>query len=324
MANYWCYRIDTDRSTFFRDELEKGILRQGWGWDEKQNLRSLSMGGGARRNLPMFNKVKKYDILLIPRIPTWGEVTIAEATEDWNIGYEFEVDGEIRDYGHKFPARKIKQFTRKNENVTGNIRGTLKNISRFWNINHYSDDVKKLLEAEDLIKPQNYDDRFFSTIDNAFNSVFDDNAFKNKVYEQIVKQFSREEWEYALVAGLKELFPFYSIERVGGVSEKNHGTDILIKLPSLISNYAYGIAIQVKDYKGFVAEDVINQINQAETYWESENLKLIEKIVVITQAEKNNNEKLLDNDSNVKFIFAEELKTLLHKIARNSIGIDDD
>lgn len=324
MRNYWCYRIDKNKITFFKHELEAGILRQGWGWDERQNLRNLTIDEGARRNLPMFNKVKKGDILLIPWLPEWGKVTIAEATEDWNTGYKFEIDGELEDYGHKFPAKKINTFIRKNKNVTGNIRATLKNPSRFWNINHYSNDVKKLLKSDNLLISQSHEDRFSSTIENTFHDIFDDNKFKDKVYGAITKQFAREEWEYALVVGLKELFPFYKVERVGGKSEKKHGTDILVRLPSPISDYEYGIAIQVKDYKGLVPEDVINQINKAGAYWESENLKLIEKIVVITRARKDDNEKLFNNESNVKFIFAGELKTLLHKIAKKYIGIKND
>ena len=325
MCNYWCYRIDTSKIDFFQNELEKNILRQGWGWDERQNLRNLSMDEGAKRNLPMFNKVKKDDILLIPRLPVWGEVAIAEATEDWDIGYEFGIHEKLHDYGHKFPVKMIKRFTRKNENVTGNIRSTLKNPSRFWNINHYSDDVEKLLASGDLLESQSHEDRFISTIGSTFNAVFDDHRFKNEIYEKIEEQFSREDWEYALVTGLRELFPFYTVERVGGKEEKYHGTDILIKLPSLISGYEYGIAIQVKDYDGLVHEDVIKQINKAEAYWTgNDNLKLIEKIVIVTRSQKDDNEGLLNNESNVKIIFAGELKDLLHKIARSYIGIEND
>ena len=43
------------------------------------------MDEGAGRNRPIFNKVKKGDILLIPQIPSWGEVALVEATEDFNI-----------------------------------------------------------------------------------------------------------------------------------------------------------------------------------------------------------------------------------------------
>ncbi|HPZ74779.1 MAG TPA: hypothetical protein PK894_07605 [Defluviitoga sp.] len=321
--NYWCYRIDTNRIKFFMDELNNGRLRQGWGWDERQNLREIKMDKGARRNLPMFNKVKKGDILLIPQLPTWGEIAVVEATDDWSSGYQFNIDKTFNDYGHIFPAKFIKRFTRNNENVSGNLRSTLKNPSRFWNINHYSDDVERLLNVpqDELIKKQDIQSRLTSVIGDVFNNVFDEQKFTNELYKKLIKQFTREEWEFALVNGLKELFPFYQIERVGGKEEKNHGTDILIKLPSLLDNYEYAIAIQVKDYEGTVGQSVIDQINKADNYWESENLKLIEKWVIITKSSKDVNTELLNNNSNVKIIFADELKDLFNRIAKNIIGM---
>jgi len=321
--NYWCYRIDTSRIKFFTKELNEGRLRQGWGWDEAQDLRDFKLDEGAGRNRPMFNKVKKGDILLIPQLPNWGEVALVEATEDWNKGYVFEIDQTLGDYGHIFPAKYLKKFTRNNENVTGNLRSTLKNPSRFWNINHYSDDVEILISSQitELSKRQDYNSRLESSIGTVFNEFFDEKLFTNKLYDKLTEQFTREEWEFALVYGLKQIFPFYQIERVGGKEEKNHGTDILIKLPSLLSNYSYAIAIQVKDYEGFVGKEVISQINKADDYWESENLKLIEKIVIITKAKKDDNIKLLEHDKNVKFIFATELKQLMSEIGKCFIGM---
>ena len=49
------------------------------------------------------------------------------------------------------------------------------------------------------------------------------------------------------------------------------------------------IAVQVKDYEGFVADDVIKQIDKAEKYWNDENIKLIEKIVIVIRAGKEEN-----------------------------------
>jgi len=69
--NYWCYRVDTSKIKFFTNELYEGRLRQGWGWNEKQDLRNFKMDEGAGRNRPMFNKVKKGDILLIPQLPNY-------------------------------------------------------------------------------------------------------------------------------------------------------------------------------------------------------------------------------------------------------------
>lgn len=44
--NYWCYRIDKSRQKFFFNEIQKGFLRQGWGWDPKQDLRLREMDSG--------------------------------------------------------------------------------------------------------------------------------------------------------------------------------------------------------------------------------------------------------------------------------------
>jgi hypothetical protein len=320
--NYWCYRIDKNYRDFFWKELLEGRLRQGWGYDEGQNLNNLTIDEGAGRNRPMLN-VKKGDILLIPRLPNWDDVAIVEATENWRGGYKFKIDANMKDYGHIFPAQYIKKFIRNNEYVTGNIRSTLKNPSRFWNINHYGEDVEKLLKTNetDLLKSQDYESRLEASIENVFNKMFKTKDFSENLYRKLNEQFTREEWEFALVHGLRELFPFYKIERVGGGSESEHGTDILIRMPSIILDFEYAIAIQVKDYEGFVADDVIKQINKAEKYWNNENTRLIEKIVIITRSHKDENLHLLENKSNVKFIFANELRELLSNMGKAYIGI---
>ena len=35
VKHYWGYRIDVTQIKYFRSELGKGFLRQGWGWDIK-------------------------------------------------------------------------------------------------------------------------------------------------------------------------------------------------------------------------------------------------------------------------------------------------
>jgi hypothetical protein len=323
MNRCWCFRVDTSKLHFFFSEIQEGKLRQGWGWDEKQDLRNFKMDDGAGRNRPMFDKVKKGDIIIIPQLPYWGEVSLLEATEDWNIGYRFEINNKFNDYGHIFPVKYIKKFSRHNEKVTGNIRSTLKNPSRFWNIDHYQADVKLLLTTEQdvLFIQQDYQSRLENSIGSVFEDVFNIDAFSDKLYNKLIEQFTRDEWEHALVYGLKKLFPFYQIERVGGIKEAQHGTDILIKMPSLVANFQYAIAIQVKDYKGYVGNEVIAQINKADDYWKQENIKLIDKIIIITKAEKNQNLQLANFDDSVRIIFAHDLKQLLTEIGKNFIGI---
>ncbi len=321
--NYWCYRIDTNKRSYFESELYAGRLRQGWGWDAGQDLRDFKLDEGAGRNKAMFNGVKKGDILLIPRLPKWGDVAVVEATADWNAGYIFEIDKNLGDYGHIFPAKYLKSFTRNNEHVTGNLRSTLRNPSRFWSINHYSEDVDILLDTEvgELSKQQDYKSRLESSIGSVYDEVFDEQLFTEKLYNKMNEQFTSAEWEYALVHGLREMFPYYTVDRVGGPEEAKHGTDVLIRLPGIIPGYEYAIAIQVKDYYGYVHDDVISQINKAESYWESENLKLIEKIVIVTKAEKERNLELFKNGKDIKFIFANDLKQILSDIGKRFISM---
>lgn len=328
MKNYWGYRIDTKNIAYFQKELLSGVLRQGWGYDEGQNLRynPLKIDNGANRNRKML-QVKKGDYLLIPRLPEWGKVTIAEATEDWEIGYDFQIDKNIKDFGHMFPAKILKVFVRSNENISSNIKTTLKNISRFWSVNHCSEEIEKLLISdESLVDEHKYEDKFNGTLNKVFKDNFNERQFKEDIYEQLNYYFCNEEWEFALVEGLKIIYPFYTIERVGGKEEINHGTDILIKMPSILKEYEYGVAIQVKDYIGEVSTNVITQIHKAEKYFEDKNeLKLIDKIIIITRAKQEDNLELMEKakEKNIKVIFSNDLKEILFSIAKKATGIEE-
>jgi hypothetical protein len=55
-----------------------------------------------------------------------------------------------------------------------------------------------------------------------------------------------------LIDVLQRLNPGWKVERTGGKAEAKHGTDILVTIPDVFRDGYYGIAIQVKDYEGFV------------------------------------------------------------------------
>ena len=148
--NYWGFRIDVNCQSYpeyYVNELQRGILRQGWGYDAGQDLRKLDRDAPPQdqlANLRMYNEVKCGDIILIPRIPEWELVTVARATKDWDIGYEFGIDEGMADYGHQFPAEKITHFHRHNQHVRGDVRSTLRCQSRFWDMNPYAESLEDL------------------------------------------------------------------------------------------------------------------------------------------------------------------------------------
>jgi len=153
---YWGYRICNEASSFFNDELKEGRLRQGWGYDIGQNLRNMTVDEGAQKNLKMFNEVKKGDILLVPRIPSWDEISIVEATEDWSKGYNYDISEKYGDFGHIFPAHVVKVFNRYSPNVSDKIRLSFHYIGRFWNMNEYESDIQSIINVSDNLVAKEY------------------------------------------------------------------------------------------------------------------------------------------------------------------------
>lgn len=317
---YWGYRINNAYSEYFKTELNNGRLRQGWGWDPGQDLRHLTFDGGAKKNMRMLKEVKKGDVLLIPHLPKWNQVTIAVATEDWDTGYNYNIDPNKGDFGHIFPAMPEKIFDRHSSVVKSGIRSTLHNVGRFWNIDKYSCEIEDIRKADsnECEKAQLLNDRYECSIEDIFYSSFNQDGFKNALYDRMIKEFNASEWEWALVEGLRSLYPtpYFEVEKVGGTSEVHHGCDIFVKTTGL-GGIQYVTAIQVKDYESIVSGKVTSQVNKVENYFkDNDNVKIIDKIVIVTRAQREDNLHLINNCENVRYIFADELKELI-----NSFGL---
>ncbi|WP_237156723.1 hypothetical protein [Photobacterium leiognathi] len=259
--------------------------------------------------------------MIVPRLPTWNEVAIVEATQDFSQGYDYSIHPDLQDYGHIFPARFIKSFNRKNNHVSGELRASLKQVNRFWNMSHCKDNIEELINnKEALINSIGFSTRFNNVLTDNISKSLEQTDFYKNFYRQMNEQFSNEEWEYALVEGLRKILPEpIIVERTGGITEKEHGTDILITLPGLLGK-SYGIAIQVKDYKGLMSGNAIKQIQKAE-HWNNENFTIIDKYVIVTRCLKDDHPEDLQQVDGVTIIFAEQLEDLLKDIAVGFIGL---
>ena len=327
--NYWGYRIDVKNQDFFFKELQQGRLRQGWGYAENQKLPNTK-DSGARKNLSMYHNVKKGDILLIPRLPDWGSVAIVEAIEDWDKGYKFEIDDEKKDYGHIFPAKYVGCFNRHGKDVSGNIQSTLKARNRFWNISRFSEDIEKIRgNLEGNRESTSVIENIKNIVSEQVKSHFDLKGFSEKVIDEYNRKFTASQWEEVIKNILEKIYPGYEIERIGGSKEEKHGTDILVTISGLSNLEKYNIAMQVKNYNDVISDNnidnIIKQINKAEEYvWEN-NGKLIDKILVITSAKKEENPKLIEEckKENIKVIFSEELEKLILRSIIESIDLKE-
>ena len=332
--NYWGYRIDVKNQDFFFKELEQGRLRQGWGYAENQKLPDTK-DSDARKNLSMYNNVKKGDILLIPRLPDWGSVAIAEAAEDWDNkekGYRFEIaklDDGNEDYGHIFPANYIGCFNRHGKDVSGNIQSTLKARNRFWNISRLSEDVEKIMKnLEGNKESTSVIENIKNIVSEQVKSYFNLKECCDQIVDEYNQKFTASQWEEVLKDILEKIYPEYKIEKKGGSKEEEHGTDVLVNVPGI--SRSYNIAIQVKNYTGNISDnkitEIIEQINKAgDNEYEEEESKLIDKILVITPAKEEENPKLIEKckEKNIKVIFSEELKKLIFQSIIESIDLKE-
>ena len=83
----------------------------------------------------------------------------------------------------------------------------------------------------------------------------------------------------------------------------------------------YGIAIQVKDYSGPVGKAPIKQITKADHFWNDDNCRVIDKYLIITKANREDNASLIESANGVKIIFANELQELLTVIGKSYLGL---
>ena len=128
-VNYYIFRIDYSDRDYFKENLEKGILRQGWG---VENLSLLTESGEiksqeewvnacpeswrtsdeARRylrnknnNLRKMLEMKEGDIILIPKFPEWHTFSLYRVSGK----YYFDLEKEKGDYGHCIPVEIAKE-----------------------------------------------------------------------------------------------------------------------------------------------------------------------------------------------------------------------
>ena len=127
--NYYIFRIDYSDRDYFKKNLEKGILRQGWG---VENLSLLTESGEIRsqeewvnacpeswrttdearrylrnknNNLRKMLEMKEGDIILIPKFPEWHTFSLYRVSGK----YYFDLEKEKGDYGHCIPVEIAKE-----------------------------------------------------------------------------------------------------------------------------------------------------------------------------------------------------------------------
>ena len=331
--NYWGYRTNwrnSEAHQFFCKELNEGRLRQGWGSKEQDDLRKHPTDKGAKGNLPIYKKVRKGDYLLIPHVPSYPYVTIVQATENFDAGYDFQIDAKLQDYGHIFKVDKVKDFARGNKNVHADIRNSLRNPMRFWCMSRYGEQIQKIIDTQSSLRSTaQHEDLALDNFREAMRLTLDEDILKKNLKALFEQSFQSSEWEFALRKALELLMPHCYVKRVGGKQEKEHGCDLAVFIPSIEKDKKYVIGIQVKDYTGDVKPQVIEQINKADDYWTEDNENgcvLIDKYLIIVDSSKEINSQLEDivknRDSRIHVLYRDDVLELLSRAAKIQMAKD--
>lgn len=169
---YWAVRTDRDNRALLLDELRKGRLRQGWGWDPSQDLRLIQAeivkGGPWWERLSATQKhvlphlrmladaadsVRLGDWIVVPKLPEDGTFLVAEVAghyyyEPLKLSGETDANDLGQDYGHVLPVRlrTPKAINRYADEVTAGLRGSLKAQMRMWCLDGYAETLERLVD----------------------------------------------------------------------------------------------------------------------------------------------------------------------------------
>lgn len=209
--NYYIFRIDYSDRDYFKENLEKGILRQGWG---VENLSLLTESGEIRsqeewvnacpeswrttdearrylrnknNNLRKMLEMKEGDIILIPKFPEWHIFSLYRVSGK----YYFDLEKEKGDYGHCIPVEIAKEkpeeidkyFTYNGNDDTkvvhSKLRGYQTSINSVYN-EEIIKAIKNLLQIKS-IKMENLNKEIFSVRPNDVEEIVE-NIFIKQGY----------------------------------------------------------------------------------------------------------------------------------------------
>ena len=278
--NCWAMRTSRDSEEhrrFLYAELHRGRLRQGWGWDQTQDLRNLE---DLRENGDELSVIQKQagrhwrmgngpgddymqvgDLVTVLNVPSDGLFTICQIKDD----YDYEVAHEFEDFGHVRPVKVLTPDGVSNDHslVHADLRRSFRCRSRLWNIRSHCTSLDSILRSglapAELTLGSTPVGRVESVVSELITEPL--NLMADRLERALPERVRAQEWEPVLQLALASLFPV-SVHHTGGPHER--GADIEIVIPNPFEeNRDWIVAVQVKDYEGEVRAEAADQLEEA-------------------------------------------------------------
>ena len=323
---YWAMRTtrDDEKSRdFIKQELWNGRLRQGWGSDDKLDLRVIHKAWDdgvpldkdqvdASRHWRMANGnpgvyMNVDDVVLVPNMPDDGAFTLCRVCGDYDYGPD-----ELDDFRHIRPVEVLTPLGVANEHelVSKELRRSLRCRSRLWNVTAHSACIKQILSSdrspEDLCQGSTPVGRAQSIVSDAVVEPI--RVMAQRLGNSLPQKLYGAEWEQAVGLALESLFSA-TVNHTGGPKEQGADLEVVISNPFVVEEeHDWIIPIQVKDHQGIESADVVDQLEEA---FESRNRDgrrtVIAVVLLVTEAEasKELQEMLnrLSKDKGVPFLY---------------------
>jgi hypothetical protein len=158
---YWVMRTSPWERPYIWAEAQRGRLRQGWGWDETQNLEVIAEA--VRDGFPL-NELQQLawrarkmrttapdgmrlgDVIVAPNLPEWGRLSVFRITGSYR--WEPREIGVLDRFGHVLPVELVAaDIDRRDRIISDGLRAMLRPQTRLYGITGYGGDVEGLMAA---------------------------------------------------------------------------------------------------------------------------------------------------------------------------------
>ena len=308
---YWLMRTSKDQKELLLSELIKGQFRQGWGYDESQDLQKIRAKLDSGKKYTELTEPEKQawdhnrmlqtendaiqvgDIMLIPQMPQNGKFSLAEVIgsyryemiEDMKINYNHFLD---KDFGHILPVRLLtgeSGIDNYHHFVGNSLRSSMKTRSRWCHIREAGQrDIEKICKSlesgQGLPEGQN---RLLSALE-AWRE-----QSKEGLYDTILERATDTDFEDLVATLMRNQYPASCAEVAVTAGPAERGCDVRIVLKSPDFNETKGtipigqILIQVKQFRGIISTNrALDQIEQAASAYNNTEAPILHLMVVTT------------------------------------------
>ncbi len=162
---YWVMRTSPWERPFIWSEASRGRLRQGWGWDDSQNLDVIAEAVHQGRELNEEQRLARRamkmrtaepggmrigDLILAPNLPEFGFLSVFRLAGSYTWD---PVDmGATDRFGHALPVELLAEgIDRRSPVVSDALRSMLRPQTRLYSITNVGGDVERLAGERSVI-----------------------------------------------------------------------------------------------------------------------------------------------------------------------------